>query len=447
MVEGRAHVVNKKLELGFLISAAAVLVAMFLGCATRTRPQAQNSRLSPTPTPTPVPIKPVPAYEDVDVNGEVEPAEYRNAVNLLEAGEYERALKSFDSFLRQNAVSRWSQAALVNSGRALEGLELWDEASTRYRQVVRGGTAAPILRATALYRLSNCHEAMGDDPQVVADLTDLLTRRKFLAPEIAQGELPARLAAAYARVGNYDRAQEFYQQAEAGISKLRLEAGSKLPPWLPKTLFLMGEYSRRQVSWDDFETAVRPLPRAQIYLLEAAETGRQPWADKAAEEIGKIYNDLVTTVEGAPLPEGDPLVAKRSLQRRQWSRAALLTETLVELRAREIPGKKSEAVLKIRSSLKSVDQRLARILQERPAGEGLTESAIERKRTKLPLKSLSTDNSLERKFLKSSRDTVPHPNLELRNEPTGRINGEAPNDVPTPIHSAPATSTSEDPNL
>lgn len=326
------------------------------------------------------------------------PAEYRDGVDALEAGKYDVALRSFDHFMQQNPANRYYQAALLNSGRALEGMRSWNDAAIRYHQVVEGTAKAPRLRAMALYRLSYVHEALGDDPKVVADLNDLLSRTRDLPVELAEGEMPARLAAAYARVGNFERAQDFYRRAEAGIARLRANG---TPDWLPRTMYLMGTISRENLSWNDFETFLRPLARSQVYLLQSAELAVAPWSDRAADELIGTYNDLFSVV-AAPPGGDDSIVARRSLQQRQWQRAGLLIEALSDLRARMLPDADSAAISRLRSGLNEVNLKVARLLEERPAGEGLTPSAIARRRARL-LKTEATNDSLEQAFLKSSR--------------------------------------------
>ena len=368
------------------------------------------------------------------------PALYKKAVDEFELGQFDEAVKDFDRFLQQNPTSRYSQAAVLNSGRALEGLKSWSEAAKRYRQTVAGTNRAPRLQAMALYRLSYVDEALGDDPQVVADLTDLLGRKRDLPQEIAEGEMPARLASAYARVGNFEKAQQFYQQAEVGIARLR--QNDKTPVWLPKTLFLMGETSRSKLSWQDFETFIRPLARSQVYLVQSAELGQSPWSDQAADELIEIYDDMISTIETAQ-PVQD-LPARRALQLKQWSRVGLVLEALRDLRARMLPENSQVApVVKIIAALKVVDEKLVKILEERPAGEGLTPSAIARRKARV-LKTESSSDTLEQAFLKSSREVkpalVPSPPPAV-NEQIIPLTNEA-----DPIKAAPLPSK-EDPNL
>jgi tetratricopeptide (TPR) repeat protein len=380
------------------------------------------------------------------------PELYREGVASLAAANFEEALKSFDRFIQQNPASPWSQAAGLNSGRALEGLKNWQEAAHRYQQVVTATAKAPRLQAMALYRLSNVHEALGDDTQVVADLNDLVSRTRFLPQEIAEGEMPARLAAAYARAGNFEKAQSFYQKAEVGLARLRQASGDTVPEWLPRTLFLMGETSHSQLSWADFETFLRPLTRSQIYLLQAAELGESPYSDRAALELISVYNDLFSTIESAPVSMGDPLLAKRALQHKQWERAALLIECLTDLRARALPEYAHvPQVEKIQAALNSIDQKIAALLEERPAGEGLTAAAIARRQARI-LKTEASDDSLERQFLKSSREVkqghafVPSP-APSQQPSTNLPPGTGSTEGPEPIRATPSTKSAEDPNL
>lgn len=377
---------------------------------------------------------------------------YRGAVDALGRGKYDEALAGFDRFIQQNPASPFTQAATLNSGRALEGLKNWQGAIDRYHEVVRATASAPKLQATALYRLSFCHESLGDDAQVVVDLNDLLSHANGLPKETAQGELPARLAAAYARIGNFERAQEFYSRAEAGITKLRKAYGGKVPEWLPKTLFLMGDCSNRQFSWNDFEPAIRSFARSQVYLLEAAELNQQPWANRGADELIRVYNTLVTTIEGAPVPDGDPLLAKRALQHLQWDRAGLMVDLETELRARLLPESKNSVLaptLRILKMLAETDRRLAKLLIDRPAGEGLTNEAAARKKSGQSLAPFSEDDSLEQKFLKKSREMKPTMRLVPSPAPLHKpITDQPIMDLPAPIRVEPSRQPEiEDPNL
>jgi tetratricopeptide (TPR) repeat protein len=336
------------------------------------------------------------------------PAAFRQAMKEFDQGEYGKAQRLFEDFIVAHPTSSWTQSARFHSGRALEAMSRWSEAAERYRLVAdaTGNRNAPKLQAMALYRISHCREALGDDQHMVAALNDLLPRKSFLPREIAEAELPGRLAGAYARTGNFEKAVDFYMMAERGIRRLKSDPDEVLQPdWLPRTLFYMGAMSARSVGWEDFETALRPLARSQVYLLQTAELDAQPWAGQAADELMKIYGQLWNVIETASLAPGvDPLIGQRDLERRQWERAVLLQEILQELRSRALPEDKgaSEHSRAILEFGKDLEGKIFALFSKRPTGEGLTPEAQMRRRG-VRGRVISPNDSLEKKFLDESR--------------------------------------------
>lgn len=376
------------------------------------------------------------------------PADYQKALDLLNAGDFASAAAGFSRFVQQNPASEYTQIANWQAGRALEGLKRWKDAAQRYRSVVvatqRG---APRLQAMAFYRLSFCHEALGDDQKTTVVLLDLYERADRLPREIAQAELPARLAAAYARIGNFDKAVEYYKKAEAGIARLKRTVGISavgvVPPWLPRTLYFMGSLSLRRVGWSDFETAFRPLGRSQLYLLEAADLQVEPWSEKAASDLNATYADLWQTLSHPPKSQAiDADVEDRRTQERQWERTQLMYDALAELKARILPTTTSSATLKIQNYAAELERQLAQLLSEAPVGSGLTPESIERKKT-VRGRVISPDSTLERKFLESAK--------VKKNTPLEVIIDSGDEPVPErPPQGAPAKppeGATEDPNL
>ena len=332
------------------------------------------------------------------------PPEFRAALAHLEKEEYAKALEWLEEFLRKEPTSPWTQAASLNVGRALEGLGRWSEAAERYRKVVTATVdVAPKIQAMALYRLSFTYEALGDDQQTVVVLVDLMNRDKYLPEEIARAELPARLAGAYARVGNFEKAVAYYKLAENGVQRLKQANLSRtVPAWYARTLYFMGNMSLRKVSWQDFETAIRPLARSQVYLLQAAELSVEPWAERASRDLIATYRDLWSVIENAPKPaDGDPVIAAREAQQKQWERAALVLDCLRDLRARALPasiGKVGPPATEAMSFASDLEKKLLALLEERPVGEGPTKESAERKKG-VRGRVVDPDDSLERKFL------------------------------------------------
>lgn len=342
------------------------------------------------------------------------PKRLRSAIKHLNDHQYEEALALLDKFINDEPASPYTQSAQLNAGRALEGLGRWSEAIERYRGVVVVTEGvAPKLQAMALYRMSFCYEALGEDQLIVATLIDVSNRTAYLPEEVATAEVPARLAAAYARAGNFDMALKYYNAAERGLLRLkRLAAEDKgqTREWLPRTLYYMGTMSFRRVSWDDFESALRPLAYGQTYLLESAEWGVDPWSERAAKDLMSLYSDLWRVIETAPVPTGveDPVVARREVQAKQWSRCASVLEYMNELRARVAPqssesdSTSSSQVREILAFLSDLDGKIEKLLAQRPAGEGLTPESLERL-SRVRGQVVVPDPALERLYMESAR--------------------------------------------
>ena len=345
------------------------------------------------------------------------PAQFRDALVLIKENKFSEGLEKLEAFLLADPTSQWTQAALYHEGRALEGLERWDEAAAKYRKVIAATTSqAPKLQSLSLYRMSFCHEALGDDQATLADLHDLIPRSKGLPNEVRDAELPARMAGAYARVGNFDGAVEFYKKAEAGVAHLRSQSGEKVPEWLPRTLYYMGTVPDRAIGWDDFETALRPLARSQVYLLEAAELGALPWSEKAETDLISQYNLLWKTIESPPAIDKPTVPQQRALLAKQWERGDLLRSALEELRARAMstePQMGSENSHHVIEFIQDMEKKIATLYTTRPPGQGPTAEALARQNG-IRGRVITPDDSLEEKFLQEAKTAKPTKALPIR---------------------------------
>ncbi len=331
------------------------------------------------------------------------PPLYKKGLEELYQNRYGRALEHFDSFLKSQPTSEYTQVAIFNSGRALEGLERWQEASERYRQVVQSTHRAPRLQALALYQSSFSYEALGDEPRSVATLTDALNRAQHLPDRVASAELPARLASAYARVGNLEQAMKFYERAESGIARLKHQnSEGKAPEWLAKTLYLMGRVSLNEFSWDEFEESLLPVERAQFYLLQSVELEHPKWSDEATRELQRVYDQIYMLLKSPPVDEGeDRVLAEREAQKRQWDLVDLTLGSIRKLRAAKPPAEKvaSPRIEELYGYLATMEKRFTKILDQRPVGEGLTPEAKKRQES-VRGRVLTPDDRLEKQYKK-----------------------------------------------
>jgi hypothetical protein len=148
----------------------------------------------------------------------------------------------------------------------------------------------------------------------MVNLVEVYRDRKYLPPEVGEAEVPARLAAAYARDGNGKMAEKYFKSAEAGLAQVR---GSKSMPKeqreiLAHTLFLMGnmvQLNPATLASDDYFVTVKSL---QKYLYRAVELNIPEWSEQAAAQIKEAYGKTWHYLdEVKPVQSEDGVIGKR----------------------------------------------------------------------------------------------------------------------------------------
>lgn len=319
------------------------------------------------------------------------PPAYKEAYALFEARDYQKSAQAFERFLREQPLTNWTHAAQFNWGRSLEEQGRYREALAKYQDVIEKGALTPKLQGLALLRASAVFEAMGEDDRSLASLKDAERRAASLPEEVARVELPARLAAAYARERNEREAERYFLMADKGLAKLRVLAAQgatsgELPEWLPRVLYAMGQRPQVEIQWDRFEANIVPLERSQGYLLQSAELGVEPWASKAADELIGTYRALRVSIDSVPTPAAaEIIVAAREQQRERWTRLVRLSDALVKLSSlfvTEIEAELPEGApaRRISDFVGELDEGLqSTLMLERPVGEKETDESRARR--------------------------------------------------------------------
>ena len=315
------------------------------------------------------------------------PAAYQAAFVKLEASDFVAAAAAFEKFLRDQPSTNWTLAAQFNWGRALEAQSLFSEAAKKYQETAEKARKVPKLQGLAFLRLAVVLEALGEDDRSLAALKDAERRADKMAPEVAQTELPARLAAAYARAKNFAEAEKYFLTADRQLSRLRAQvpAGER-PEWLPRVLYAMGHRAAGPVSWDRFDSNLIPLERSQIYLLQSAEYGVEPWATQSADELIAAYSALRTSIDSIPVPVASEIIlAAREQQRNRWNRLVQLSDAIAGLKTLFVTEieKNSPAnspIRRITEFAGEFEEGLqSTLMLERPVGESGTPDSIRRK--------------------------------------------------------------------
>lgn len=318
------------------------------------------------------------------------PAAYREAFAKLEKQDYEGGLKGFSDFLRNQPTTNWTLAAQFNQARCLEALDRLRPALQLYEAVAEKARRAPRLQGLALLRVGVILEALGEDDRSLAALKDAERRTKSLPEEVAQTELPARLAAAYARARNFTEAERYYNLAERQLARLRAQVTKgEQPEWLPRILYAMGHRPLGEITWERFESALIPLERSQIYLLQSTELGIQPWADLAADELIGSYGALRKSIDSVPVPAAaEIIIAAREQQRERWKRLVRLSDAIIQLRSLFVgeiakQAAAESALLKVVDFAEAFEEDMqSTLMLERPVGDAQTPDSLRRKESR-----------------------------------------------------------------
>ncbi|MBK9293448.1 MAG: outer membrane protein assembly factor BamD [Oligoflexia bacterium] len=293
---------------------------------------------------------------------------YEIGLDSLSEGKYTQAEEKFKELLNNFPTTRWLSSSYYHLGYALEMQQKYPEAAEKYNKVVEYYQGAQSKEAAeAQYRLSICLEAMGDDNKVVLALKQIQPSLKYLSKEIAETEWPARMAAAYARLGDQDEAKLYYAKADLGLKKIRSGTFLDTSRWLPKTFYSMGATPEGRLEFDsieNFEKFLLSFGNSQVWLLRAIETKVNPWDDMATKHLLNVYNKSFEFIDKIPPEEGgqDKMLALKKRQEVQKALATKLDSLINNLKAEQKNKKSNLAVFK---ELKPLEYRVDLLLQQR----------------------------------------------------------------------------------
>jgi tetratricopeptide (TPR) repeat protein len=309
--------------------------------------------------------------------------QFERGLKALDEEKYREAARIFDNILVQSPAEEFDFVILYNLGAAHEGLKNCAAAAEKYKQVAQGSLKRfPRIEALSLLRLSYMYECLGQNDKVIVSLMDVRRRLKALPEDIAKSEVPARLAAAYARAGNRQVGEKYFREALNGIKfmQVKYKDSKTLADRLAEALFYMG---RSMVGEKEFLLdpigQVRGLELMQLYLLEAAELGSPKWSSRAVDEILSNYAKVWTFMEKLDVAEEDTALRRRQ---RDQLRVDVLKETMRSvrvLRAQRIPTRQetSEAK-KLFQGLEQEERKITAMLSELGPHTDLTPQADRR---------------------------------------------------------------------
>ena len=246
--------------------------------------------------------------------------QFDKGLKLLEEENYNSASLTFERILNQNPTSEFELVTMFNAGAAREGLKDCKGAADRYRKAVAGARGKfPQIESQSLYRLSFAYECLGMDAKVITSLLEVKSRSLGLGDETVLTELPARLAAAYARAGNTALSREYYDQANKGLEDLKVSFRSRAryAEVLARTLFFMGRLNLPDERIKNNAKAyIENLRTLQPYLAQSVALNAPTWSEKSFHQIANAYDTVWNYVDRSPSDEKQDKLLKENQDRR-----------------------------------------------------------------------------------------------------------------------------------
>lgn len=317
-------------------------------------------------------------------------ADFDRGMRALEHEDYSGAAAIFDRLLVSHPGSEFELVTAFDSGAAHEGMGECAQAATRYRQVIQASAGKfHRIEAQALFRLSLAYECLGDDVKTVTALLDARRRGKELPQEVARAELPARLAAAYSRLGNRKKALQYFTEANQGLKGILASGKSTATQkeTMAKTLYYMGRLNSTQKSGTvDPLAFLKSLSLQQPYLLQAVEINHPTWTRKAIDDLTTAYDNLLHFEVKGP--------------QRRHEYYVRVQQVIAELRKIRLPdaGPQEDEVF---TQVDKTERRLQTLMADAAVGTPLTQEAKEREGLKRKGRAVdpSTPNSRRKKKL------------------------------------------------
>jgi len=250
-------------------------------------------------------------------------------------------------------------------------------------------TVQDSLFAYSLYQSGLCHEMLSEYDRAIAVYQDALRVKAVVNSELALLEIPSRLAISYERLGDPDTANNYYLMVKKYIENLKKDKKifSSKREYYAETLFQMGtianNYQPMKIDGaskpsNDFSNYLKSISYAQEYLMLVLEIEIQPYAEYALKQMINNFQSSFDFIKKTPLDSADDdVVAERDRQSKQKEMSETLAHHIDEFETESAVKKKSnrEDYKEIFVKLKEIKAGIDDLINERPAGEGLTPEA------------------------------------------------------------------------
>jgi tetratricopeptide (TPR) repeat protein len=326
-------------------------------------------------------------------------AEFEKANALLDNKQYEDAAKIYEMLIVYNA----GISHLLNLD--------CETAEERFRKVIRmANQKLPELAGRTLLRLSEVYTCLGADNKSIVNLIELSRGKYNLPPETIMAEVPAKLAAAYARIGNQKVAEQYFRKAEKGLLYIQNNYQDVVQKRevLSKTLYLMGNISQintKNMSSSDYFATLRAM---QKYLYKAVEFNEKNWSVQAADQITTAYENTWNIINKITPKEGeDAAISQREATQEQIHVAQDALVAIKYLYQERVPDPdEPEVVKQLMNKLSTQESKIRNFLATNIVGTSLTPQALEAEGVKRAGRVLNPDPFLEKQSLKKRLQNI-----------------------------------------
>ena len=332
-------------------------------------------------------------------------SEFEKANRLLDGNQPAEAAALYDALIVKYPGNQLDTVIIFNSGIAYLESKQCELAGERLRKVMRMTTRKfSAIRARATLKMSDVYTCLGEDNKAITNLIEIFLGKHDLPVEILKAEVPAKLAAAYARIGNNKEAEKYFKIAERGLQQVQLTYTGKKQKIeaLAKTLFLMGNISQISVltmSGDDYFATIRAL---QKYLYKSVELNDSTWSPQSSKQIIFAYENVWDYINRVRVSEeSDPEIARRDMKIEQLRIAQTALTSILKLYDERIPDPNESALItELFKKMKTSEIKIRNFIATNIVGTDLTTQALEVEGLKRAGRVLNPDPILERKALK-----------------------------------------------
>jgi hypothetical protein len=284
------------------------------------------------------------------------------------AGNHNKVNEKSIVFLTKYPNSTFLNEALYFQSLSFEASEEWDFALNNYKKIIDLSIeGSKEFLALSLYRKANCYEALQEPELALASLFDSLNYKAYLPIEVAEAEIPARMASIYASLKQTAQADYYAIVAEKGIRKAKQIKKNSEQDWLGFTLLQMGSLSLSNLSPDSFYENLLSFSRHQKYLLQAIELKDPVWSNKAEDLLINNYTNFWNNIKNYNLnPSSDWEIDFVLKSEKQVEMASQMLESLELLKNYQAPEESQSAAITtpVFEKLKHLELNATKLIQK-----------------------------------------------------------------------------------